>query len=804
MNGMQAKGARWALAIVLALVCAVVVALPVLASADTEPETAQVGEVVDKQADDADKQGNEAAKKATGADEQAGDGEQGATGEGDGESIEMIAQAQEYQGKELQIHGPSEFAPGAAGGSLKELYLDNNKLEQGKDYEIVGYKPGNTSPSSATDFDSNSHAETPGPCYAVVTFKGESYAGWGYVGFQVKNGSGGGDQQGSLHVELLQNEYVYTGQPANVQISSVNYQGKALSAGEYEISGYKKVVEGSGPTPISGAPSETGRYKVVVSGLGQYVSANPGEPEFSIVEANSLESKNRVSVTTDRKYYTLTGASLQPKVTVTFDGKELVEGTDYTVKYQYMGGPKNNTEVDKVTETGTYRAVAHAVEGGQYTGTAESTHIFEVVSDPADLQFATLALAGEKSYGNQTINPTVTWADGSATPPAMTVTSAAGDVLKEGTHFTFQYKKDGKESNWTDAITAGEGTYSARAVAIGGSGYKGESRETLRFFVAAADHDMTKATVTLPDTFTWKNDAEITDELKAKLAVKLGNAVLTVDKDFDISHMSPNNWRPGTGVVGKHTLVIMGNMSSSARHQGNEGPQISGEKYYGVTTVTYGVWNDEAPAADQRVDTATGVKVAGSTIASNSTIKTEEWVSFGASKLSDADVAAVPAVKAAKDAAASSGAVEVLAYDAKLEHRSANGSTEGMTEDLDITLSFPVDAKYNGKKATITQIHDGVAMNPVTVTIANGQASVPTDRLSEFVISVSDEKAADEKATEEKAATKGDKAADSKTTGKTTTAKTGDVVLPMVIGALVVIAIVAVVALLVSRRRSNS
>ena len=102
---------------------------------------------------------------------------------------------------------------------------------------------------------------------------------------------------------------------------------------DYEISGYENNVE------IGNSA------RVMIKGLGNFQGTCVGT--FAIKTSKISMNDVEFSTISSMKY---TGAQLKPDVTLTYDGKTLVEGTDYSVAYGENIVPGTNN--GKVTFTG--------------------------------------------------------------------------------------------------------------------------------------------------------------------------------------------------------------------------------------------------------------------------------------------------------------------------------------------------------------------------------------------------------------------------------------------------------------------
>ncbi len=148
-----------------------------------------------------------------------------------------------------------------------------------------------------------------------------------------------------------------------------------------------------------------GTGTVVVTGIGDYEGGYARE-RFTINPAPLSEA---TIASLGSKTYT--GSEIKPAPKVTFHGKQLVEGTDYTVSYS----ANTNVGTAKLTLTGK----------GNFTGT--KTASFKIVA--ADLSKATLGTLADQRYTGKQVQPKpdVMW---------------NGRRLVEGTDYTISYENN--------------------------------------------------------------------------------------------------------------------------------------------------------------------------------------------------------------------------------------------------------------------------------------------------------------------------------------------------------------------------
>lgn len=132
---------------------------------------------------------------------------------------------------------------------------------------------------------------------------------------------------------------------------------------------------------------------VGTTGTKEFTCTACGKTETETIPA--LVSMSSVSVSVSNVTYT--GSELKPSVTVTYNSKTLVSGTDYTVSYS------NNVNVGKATVTVTGK--------GTYSGTKTENFTINAKS----LSNLTFSSISDQNYTGTAIVPAVTIKDGSKT-----------------------------------------------------------------------------------------------------------------------------------------------------------------------------------------------------------------------------------------------------------------------------------------------------------------------------------------------------------------------------------------------------
>lgn len=239
--------------------------------------------------------------------------------------------------------------------------------------------------------------------------------------------------------------------------------------------------------------TNAGTATVTITGQGNY----SGEitKEFTIT-AKALDD-SMISAIGAQTY---TGEALTPNVTLTYNGKTLVKGTDYNVSYT------DNTNV------GTAKVTITAVENGNYSGGATATFTIGQKAITADM----VTISGTYTYNGNAITPTIEVKDGNT-------------VLQANTDYEVEL------SNNTNAGTA--------TVKITGRGnYSGTPEKT--FLINAKS--LTSEGITVEGI---ENKMYTGDAITQTLTVKDGEKLLTVGENQDYTVSYESNTNAGTAKV---------------------------------------------------------------------------------------------------------------------------------------------------------------------------------------------------------------------------------------------------------------
>lgn len=199
------------------------------------------------------------------------------------------------------------------------------------------------------------------------------------------------------------------------------FAGKSLTPKPVVKLGEKALKEGADYALSYQANVNAGTASVTITGKGSLSGTKT--VSFNIVPAN-IGKTVTVSAVTSKVY---TGKAITPKPGVTFDGKTLKEGSDYTISY------KSNINVGNATLT--------IVGKDNYVGSKAVS--FEVVA--ADIAKATVSAIVDQIYTGKAIAP-------------RPVVKVGTSTLKEGSDYVLSYKNNVKTGTATVEIV-GKGNY---------------------------------------------------------------------------------------------------------------------------------------------------------------------------------------------------------------------------------------------------------------------------------------------------------------------------------------------------------
>ena len=240
-------------------------------------------------------------------------------------------------------------------------------------------------------------------------------------------------------------EFAYTGEPIEPKVT-VNVGGKTLTPGQdYAVEYVNNLVPGTGTVIVRGiaTASETVGYTGEVR-IDFTILPIP-EETYPLVEITAENVK------LEGTEFTYTGKAIEPKVTVTVEGKVLTLGKDYSLAYT------NNIQTG--TALVTVAGIATATEAGGYTGVVEVP--FTIVPMTEE-NYPLVEIKGT----DVTIEGTKFFYTGKEIKPAVTV-QVNGKVLTAGKDYDLKYENNVNVGTATVTVSG-----IATATEVGG--YTGE------------------------------------------------------------------------------------------------------------------------------------------------------------------------------------------------------------------------------------------------------------------------------------------------------------------------------------------
>lgn len=164
----------------------------------------------------------------------------------------------------------------------------------------------------------------------------------------------------SAVIELDNTNFDYNGSEIEPEVTSVRLKGVTLSAGkDYEVSYSDNV--------------NVGTAHCIITGIGEY--SGSASKSFTIAPRYLTEAE--ISNIPDQEW---TGSAIEPDVTVSLGGRELIAGTDYTLSYEDNVDPGS--------------ATVYANGNGNYRGTVSK--FFNIVDPPTLLKEGVLDTKSSK------------------------------------------------------------------------------------------------------------------------------------------------------------------------------------------------------------------------------------------------------------------------------------------------------------------------------------------------------------------------------------------------------------------------
>lgn len=269
------------------------------------------------------------------------------------------------------------------------------------------------------------------------------------------------------HVTLEHTEYEYTGNPIEPNVT-VRVEGTLLTLEQHYFLSFADNTEvGQAKATVTGIETAgyTGKVEIPFTIVPKATEpSQPSEPSEPSEPAKPL-AITEDSVKLEKTEFVYAGKAVEPKVTVTVEGKVLTAGTDYKLAYENNGKP------------GTAYAVITAADGSSYTGSVRVKFtITEAEKSPA---YAVTAGADGKWYqkSGKTLSFTASGefskfvgvsvdgkrlADSAYTAKSgstvVTLKNSYLNTLKQGKHTLTVHFEDGKAETAFQVLAAKDGT----------------------------------------------------------------------------------------------------------------------------------------------------------------------------------------------------------------------------------------------------------------------------------------------------------------------------------------------------------
>lgn len=278
------------------------------------------------------------------------------------------------------------------------------------------------------------------------------------------------------HVTLEHTEYEYTGNPIEPNVT-VRVEGTLLTLEQHYFLSFADNTEvGQAKATVTGIETAgyTGKveipFTIVPKATEPSQPSEPSEPSEPSQPSEPSEPAKPLAITEDsvkleKTAFVYAGKAVEPKVTVTVEGKVLTAGTDYKLAYENNGKP------------GTAYAVITAADGSSYTGSVRVKFtITEAEKSPAYTVTAgadgkwyqksgkTLSFTANGEYskfvgvsvgGKRLADSAYTAKSGST---VVTLKNSYLNTLKQGKHTLTVHFEDGKAETAFQVLAAKDGT----------------------------------------------------------------------------------------------------------------------------------------------------------------------------------------------------------------------------------------------------------------------------------------------------------------------------------------------------------
>ncbi|MBX9033899.1 MucBP domain-containing protein [Gordonibacter massiliensis (ex Traore et al. 2017)] len=452
-----------------------------------------------------------------------------------------------------------------------------------------------------------------------------------------------------------------------------------------------------------------------------------------------------------------TGSALTPKITVLNSAQEQVDGANYHVAYYAKnvdGTPGDAIAPESLINVGEYVVVVTGAgmpdDPLSYIGSAQGSFAVKAVPFQVDDIDA------------------VTY-DGGRHIPSLTVRGIGTESVSliEGKDYAATYLDEEKNIIPSFGGYCEAGTYWVRVEGVGN--YSGSidksftvERKDVSGMTAVAQAMGAYAGTPVEAAISIEGlvpgvDFEVVSyagNAKAGMAIAtirgLGNYGGTIEASFKVQvdlSIARIEGVPDQEYIGKDKpvepefevrvgeVILQKGVDYTVDYAGNIDPGVatativgSGEWYVGAKTVSFSIHEPILRDAD------TGITVSGTILADakadGSTLLLE------VSRIAEGDEAFV----STRQGYVPGDTELMLGYAITLKCVSPDGRVTLLKDDLNLTIAFPVDAAYDGRRVVVVMRHDdgdgAHSYETDTVIAENGVVSVKTDRLSEFFLAI--------------------------------------------------------------------
>ena len=275
------------------------------------------------------------------------------------------------------------------------------------------------------------------------------------------------------HVTLEHAEYEYTGNPIEPNVT-VRVEGTLLTLEQHYFLSFADNTEvGQAKATVTGIETAgyTGKVEIPFTIVPKATEpSQPSEPSEPSEPSQPSEPAKPLAITEDsvkleKTEFVYAGKAVEPKVTVTVEGKVLTAGTDYKLAYENNSKP------------GTAYAVITAADGSSYTGSvrvkftiteAEKSPAYTVTAGAEGKWYQksgktlSFTASGEFSKfvgvsvdGKRLADSAYTAKSGST---VVTLKNSYLNTLKQGKHTLTVHFEDGKAETAFQVLAAKDGT----------------------------------------------------------------------------------------------------------------------------------------------------------------------------------------------------------------------------------------------------------------------------------------------------------------------------------------------------------